>query len=690
MGYEKRIDSLEIDLMLHEVSDLTSGQFQISAQQFSLAEAERRDLADMATELRSENSRLMEAVKLTDGPKLTASLKKMGAESGAALQALGDQARRQKEQLEELREAGVEQASELSAKLDSIALIAAAAAAANAADKAPQAVAKAEELFVQHKECSEKLAFLISVSGNAAAAHAADNMRKTENAMQDTQKALAAVIESNRHAQEEAFKEVVAKGSAAAAKAAKEMLENMGGLKEMHTQQCSLMKEIAKDLAGLKKTVDKIAADLSGVGVDVKSLLALTQMMQKMLAAAPAAADPAVRHAKLLSALKACASDMAGVDANMQSVFNSGSSPPGAELQEALKPVQRMVVLTRLAAASLEAKVRMLSPAQTPPAAIEDLTSALKACCGDVSAKTPAERVTAMQPQLRFALSALAEANRSAEMSLEGNGAVASKEVPAGWARALWDLAFTAWGYSGPLSALKSAKASYTGPPVDELRFAQFVSLKGQDAALGAADRVDVFEWAAMANALSAASVVAKPASGLEGQRLLDRLVAYANANKSDPDFRVLVHLKGKPIPPRGMQATATKFTARMGDSVTLEVTATKDCYFYLIEQDSTGDVSPLVPWNEAVSGIDNKLTANVIRPVPAADGSDGFNIQFVPPAGLERVVVFAVQRKLEEWDMATVATRGAALSRAFMCTATNPTQHAGGVATATLVFDLV
>ena len=211
-----------------------------------------------------------------------------------------------------------------------------------------------------------------------------------------------------------------------------------------------------------------------------------------------------------------------------------------------------------------------------------------------------------------------------------------------------------------------------------------------------------MFEWAAMAEAPaeSIAPAASQP-SGLEAQRWLDRMLALAKANKADDDFRIAVELVGQRPPSaaeaelmRGFSVTATRRIAnKIGQPVTLLVRATKDCYFYMLEQDSSGKLCPLVPVaydDESGASIatNNRLSANAARRFPASDGSDGMEITFSEPPGLERVVVFASQTPLENWDLSDARARNVNLTRGLSVKA-KPGGGRGGVASYELTFDL-
>jgi hypothetical protein len=530
--------------------------------------------------------------------------------------------------------------------------------------------------------------------------------QRTLAAMQDSQAALARVIESSRRQQQEALEEVLRSGSAAAQQAAQTMLENAAALKETHDEELALMKDVAKQMSELKASirnigmaVDGVAAGVTAVhlsvgsvGVDVKSLIEMMSAMKSKLDERVAPPDEQKR--RLLASLSACSVQLAALDGSMQAVYLSAPSA----LQEALKSAQRQVVLIRDSAASLDGKVQRLSASSFPVVAIEDLLSAVRHCCGDLSARTPAAEVLAMQPRLRFALQTLCRSNREAELLLEGQGSVASAHAPPGWPRALWEHAVGAHTYSAPLSALSSLPGGgYVGPAADVTRLSAFLAQKEQDAALGAADRVDVFEWAAMAAApAECIAPAAQQPSGLEAQRWLDRMLALAKANKADDDFRIAVELEGQRPPSaaeaelmRGFSITATRRVAnKIGQPVTLLVRATKNCYFYMLEQDSSGKLCPLVPVaydddSGASIATDNRLSANAARRFPASDGSDGMEITFSEPPGLERVVVFASQTPLENWDLSDARARNVNLTRGLSVKAS------GGIASYELTFDL-
>jgi hypothetical protein len=194
-----------------------------------------------------------------------------------------------------------------------------------------------------------------------------------------------------------------------------------------------------------------------------------------------------------------------------------------------------------------------------------------------------------------------------------GAGADATGDMPVGWPRELWKHAFGRSVWSGTRAALLAAVNSYKGPAIDLALFEPFAAQKQQDFALGGGDRVDALEWRAMSsadapqaesNALVSASGGGK-LCGLAAQLAMDRFLAYAASHVHDDDFRVSVRLcntaqaqeRTRDLT-RGMNVAATPAcaVARMNDAVLLEVVATRDCFIYVVEQDSSGALCPLLP----------------------------------------------------------------------------------------------
>ena len=184
------------------------------------------------------------------------------------------------------------------------------------------------------------------------------------------------------------------------------------------------------------------------------------------------------------------------------------------------------------------------------------------------------------------------------------------------------------------------------------------MSLKLQDFKLGASDRVDVVEWRAMARAnadVNSLALAAPIKSSVADQMLIDRLIS-TYISSSDAGLNVNVRLKPKPgqLLARGMEVTAQGpracGLAKMGDPCFLEVTANEDCYIYLIEQDCSGELCFLLP-NTADPRADNRVRRNEVRTVPDEGRGDRFNINFTPPAGLERVVVVASRTPWSDYD---------------------------------------
>ena len=140
--------------------------------------------------------------------------------------------------------------------------------------------------------------------------------------------------------------------------------------------------------------------------------------------------------------------------------------------------------------------------------------------------------------------------------------------------------------------------------------------------------------------------------------RSLQRLLAFAQANAADDGFTISAKLAGHGHGggagslARGMRARPVEVSrAVVGSPVVLEIVASRDCYFYVIEQDSGGGLCPLVPSNAGQARVDNKLTAGVARKLPDASKGDTFAIDFCPPAGWETLFVFATHTPWREWD---------------------------------------
>jgi hypothetical protein len=669
--YETELTRIQTDLLLREVSGLSDAQAEAFKYQLSAAEAHRRDLEAMMEELRAENARLIQEVEATGAKEVQAAMGKLRSESKSALDALASQAAEQKKLLEAMRSKGVQDIGELSAKMDRIAANAAssAAAAAAATMSATAATAATEKLAMQHAEATAELKELLKASGAAASAEA----KRLQDGMNESQVKLKAAVNNCNVQLKEALHDAQKSLSAEGKAAAKEILENVEAVQIMAEAQLHLLGDVAKEVAEIKKTLNQVVGITGNIDANVVTLM--KQVQELLLAKDTPPPDPQARKDALLAALSKIRNSAASVDVAMQGVYNAD---PGEAVQSALKSVQRAVQLVGISALSLEEKTKMLQPALTPRLIVKTVEGALETCTG-VSKHTPAEVIADKLAPLRAALDQLVVANEEANAALSGAGSNAAAKVPPGWARDLWTYAFTAFAYSGPMATLMSAKNSGYSGTCDDARLAQFAMQKQQDAALGGGNTVDVYEWAAMAQAAgdpitTALEVSKTSSSGLEAQRLLDRFLAFANANKADDSFKIFVDLVTPgtgAVATRGMKTTAvgSTYKAKVGDPVHLSVMATQDCYFYLVEQDSSGALCPLVPWNETVPNVDNRLTANVARPVPRQ--GDGFEIEFAPPAGLERVFVFGVKQPINEWgnvaSIQNTTQRGAALTRAMV-----------------------
>ena len=311
---------------------------------------------------------------------------------------------------------------------------------------------------------------------------------------------------------------------------------------------------------------------------------------------------------------------------------------------------------------SLAEKTRTLPPDQAPRVEVDDLVSALEKACSAVAPGVQPTAVHALQAPVRFALTTLTDASRDADAALRGAGAEATGDMPPGWARELWSHAFGRCTWWGSRGAMQAAVESYSGVRMDQARVEAFLAQKQQDFSLGAGDAVDALEWRTMITARQDADMqaLAQPGNsgglhGIAAQLAVDRFLAFAAAHSTDPSFRVSVSMRG-PSLQRAMvvrPATTGCAVARMCDPVVLQVESTRDCFFYLLEQDCTGALCPLLP-NKEDPRASNKLRGGVSRLVPDPQLGDSFGIEFQPPAGLERVLVFAT---LEPWeDYAAIA----------------------------------
>ena len=98
-------------------------------------------------------------------------------------------------------------------------------------------------------------------------------------------------------------------------------------------------------------------------------------------------------------------------------------------------------------------------------------------------------------------------------------------------------------------------------------------------------------------------------------------MVAAAATACADPAFSVSVSLvaprPSATAPPAKLTRAMTckpAFRYCVGDTVQLEVSATKDCYVYLIDQDCRGTISPLLPYNDGLAAIGAGLADNRLR----------------------------------------------------------------------------
>ena len=180
---------------------------------------------------------------------------------------------------------------------------------------------------------------------------------------------------------------------------------------------------------------------------------------------------------------------------------------------------------------------------------------------------------------------------------------------------------------------------------VDKLttKRASFRSATAQPAAVDAADA-----------AVAAAQVELILAGGMKG-RALQRVLAYAQANAAADGFAISAKLAGRDTGPatRGMRRPPVEVSrATIGAPAVLEIVATRDCYFYVIEQDSAGGLVQVAPNNAGqVELIDNRLAAGEMRKLPEAAKGDAFVITFCAPAGWETIFVFATRTPWREWD---------------------------------------
>jgi hypothetical protein len=79
---------------------------------------------------------------------------------------------------------------------------------------------------------------------------------------------------------------------------------------------------------------------------------------------------------------------------------------------------------------------------------------------------------------------------------------------------------------------------------------------------------------------------------------------------------------------------------------------ATEDCYVYVVEQDSSGHIEPLLP-SKVHPRANNYLRANVRRQLPdnSPAVNDDLEIKFCEPPGLERVIVVATRTPWADYE---------------------------------------
>ena len=311
-----------------------------------------------------------------------------------------------------------------------------------------------------------------------------------------------------------------------------------------------------------------------------------------------------------------------------------------------------------------------------PRLAVPQISAAITGAFDKLSVTTPPAAVAELQLPLRMALDVLAMAHKEADAALRGSGVAATEDMPPGWPRELWAHAFGRTMWSGPITFLTDGLKSYTGAAANTEKVEAFLSLKQQDFALGGGHRIDALEWRDMAAARDDAPPAQAPggavADSMSKQLWLDRFVARAQ-QQSSPAFQVSVDLtefaKARKVVSVAAPASSTFRAAKLRDRVQLEVTATQDCYIYVVEQDSSGDIELLLPPRQSVvSRVNNFIRAGQRRLIPDPSGADGLQLAFQPPLGLERVVVLAT---LAEWPdyfaaagVQDDAARGVALTR--------------------------
>jgi hypothetical protein len=96
-----------------------------------------------------------------------------------------------------------------------------------------------------------------------------------------------------------------------------------------------------------------------------------------------------------------------------------------------------------------------------------------------------------------------------------------------------------------------------------------------------------------------------------------------------------------------------------------------QDCWIYVVEQDSSGDIELLFPPKvEVARNVNNHVRANERRCIPDKSKGDEIVLSFTEPLGLERVVVLATPAPWDDFfsvaGMADGAARSVALTRSL------------------------
>jgi len=308
------------DLTLVTVADGAAFAHMAAAEARNAAEAERRDLAALAEEVRSGNDALMQQLLDSEGSggsALASCVQKAQTESMAALRTLQAQASEQQAQLRALATRGLADAPLLSAKMDAIAASAAAAATSGAAN----AAALADELSMRHAEALAQMDCLVAGNSSISDAVRREAMQ-TRAAMQQSQQQLAQGLDARRREELAALDALIKGGSAAARSAAAELKESLGELRGVQELERAQLQAVARDTAQLKTVLGEVnvKADdiLSGVEQVRHSpcLCAtsphLTPLQLKLMMAAmqlsngSAAETPRQRQEKLLKAMSCC------------------------------------------------------------------------------------------------------------------------------------------------------------------------------------------------------------------------------------------------------------------------------------------------------------------------------------------------------------------------------------------------